>query len=401
MADDSGPVPGPGLAATDEEAARQRVTWAELFVDLVWVFAITEIAGTLAGAHGLGAVARTLLLFVPLWWGWVGLTLLGNTSGQALELVRGRLTLFLLAGCALGMTVAIPGAYTHQGLLYAGCYCGLRLLLWAGIQRHPLIEGLRLNPFAVSLLVGAPLFLAGGLLGGRARVALWTAAALADVLTPVVLRNRLRGARVQSDHLPERFGLFLIIALGETVVAVGGQAAASSLSALTLETLALSFLLIVALWWTYFHYGASAVQHSLATDPVQARIVRDVFSYVHFGYVVGIICVAVGLKKLLAHPLDHPHTMAESLLAPGVTLYLLSFGFGRWRMFGAVGVPRLVATVTCLLIAVTARVMPSLAVAALVTGVLVAVNAVEAWLVTSKRPLPVVHLRRHLTRRTT
>ncbi len=365
MPDDS-PPSGPEWEGLDQgldqagETPRQRVTWAELFVDLVWVFAVTEIAGTLALSHGAGEVARTLLLFVPLWWGWVGVTLLGNASGAALDTAGGRLTLFLLAGCALGMTVAIPGAYAHQGFLFAVCYLALRLLLWIGIRRHPLYGGLRMDPFAVSLLVSAPLFLAGAMADGRLRVVIWGAGALIPVLSPVVLGHRLHGIRVESEHLPERFGLFLIIALGETVVAVGGQAAAGPLDALSLATLALSFALIVTLWWTYFHYGAPAVQHSLKSDPVQARIVRDVFSYVHLGYVVGIICVAVGLKKLLAHPLAEPNTAAELLLAPGVGLYLFCFGLARWRMFGAMGLPRLVTSLVCVVVAVAAPLVPAL-----------------------------------------
>jgi low temperature requirement protein LtrA len=397
MPDDPEPASGADVREAGE-APRQRATWAELFVDLVWVFAVTEIAGTLAASHGLGEVARTLLLFVPLWWGWVGVTLLGNASGAALDTARGRLTLFLLAGCALGMTVAIPRAYEGQGLLFACCYLALRFVLWAEMHRHPVLRGRRVEPFSVSLLVSAPLFVAGGLVQGSWRATLWTLAALIGVFNPTLLGHRFEGFRVQTEHLPERFGLFLIIALGETVVAVGGQAAASSLDALTLAVLALSFFLIVSLWWSYFHYGARAAQHSLETDAVQARIVRDVFSYLHFLLIVGIIFVAVGLKKLLAHPLAEPHTVAELLLAPGVALYLLGFCFARWRMFGAVGVPRFAGMLSCLAIAVAAPLMPALAVAALVAAVLIAVNGTETWLMVTHRVL-LLHVPRGLARR--
>lgn len=378
---------------------RQRVTWAELFLDLTWVFAVTQIAGTLAGAHGMSALARTLLLLIPLWWGWVGATLLGNAAGAAIDGARGRLILFVIAGCGLGMTVAVPGAYAGRGLLFAGCYFALRLLLWAEMRRQPFFGGLRVEPFAVSLLVSGPLFLVGGVATGPWRVGAWAAAALIEVLSPTLLGHRLDHVRFETEHLPERFGLFIIIALGETVVAVGSQAASVSLDALTMTTLVLSFGLIAALWWTYFHFGAPAVQHSLATDPVQARIVRDVFSYGHFVYVVAIICLAVGLKKLLAHPLAAPHGVPELLLAPGAGLYLLGFCYARLRMFGAVGLPRFLSSLACFGLAFAAPLLPAIAVAALVTAVLVVLNAVEAWRVATGRPLPLVPMPHRRRRR--
>ena len=112
------------------------------------------------------------------------------------------------------------------------------------------------------------------------------------------------------------------------------------------------------LWWTYFHYGAPAVRHSLEHDPAQSRIVTDVFSYAHLGYVIAIVEVAVGLKKLLAHPLDVPHSLPELLLAPGVALYLWGFCYARWRMFGAATLQRFTAALTCCAVAAAAVVLP-------------------------------------------
>lgn len=378
-------------AQAREGLSEQRVTWAELFFDLVWVFAITQIAGMLAGAASFGDVARTLLLLVPLWWGWGGVTMLGNTAGAALDGARGRMLLFILAGCGLAMSVAIPQAYGGRGLLFAGAYCVLRLVLWAAMRRQPANDGLRLT-FAVSLFVSSPLFVLGALSSGGWRTAAWAAAALIEVLGPTLLRRRLTQVRFETAHLPERFGLFLIIALGETVVAIGVQASASPLDLAAGAALALGFLVIIGLWWTYFHYGASAAHYALATDPVQARIARDVFSYAHFVYVAAIICVAVGLKKTLAHPLDHPHKVTELLLAPGVGLYLLGFCYSRLRMFGAIGLTRFLAAVACLAVAVAAPFLPQLAVAAAIAVVLVVLNVVEAWRVETGRPFLLLRL---------
>jgi low temperature requirement protein LtrA len=367
--------------------SEQRVTWAELFVDLVWVFAVTQIAGTLADADGLGAAAMTMLLFLPLWWGWVGVTLLGNAAGATLDTARGRLILFALAGCGLSMAIATPHAYTSRGLLFAGGYCALRLLLWTVRRGQAGFRGIRLEPFAVSLFIAGPLFVLGALTSAGVRVAAWTIAVAVEVLAPAVLTRRPGEARFETAHLPERFGLFLIIALGETVVAAGANATTIPLGPATAVTLGLCFVIMILLWWSYFHYGAPAARHSLSTDPVQARIARDVFSYAHLVYVLAIICIAVGMKKALLHPLDAPHTLTELLLAPGAGLFLAGFCYARQRMFGAIGLPRFLGAAACAAVAAGAWLLPQVAVAALVAAVLVTVNAVEAWRVESGRPL--------------
>ncbi|MFD0592289.1 low temperature requirement protein A [Catellatospora coxensis] len=136
--------------------------------------------------------------------------------------------LFGAAGCGLLMSVAIGQAYGDHAVLFAVAYAVLRLVLWAvrsGLagQRRPCLE-----PFAVALFVSAPLYLAGAVLGGTWQTALWVAAAVIELSSPRLLRGRLSGMRYETAHLPERFGLVLIIALGETVVATGNQAAAAS-----------------------------------------------------------------------------------------------------------------------------------------------------------------------------
>ncbi|SEL70683.1 low temperature requirement protein A [Rhodococcus maanshanensis] len=384
-----------------EPPPEQRVAWAELFFDLIWVFAVTQIATALAGAHDIGEAARLLLLFMPLWWGWVGTTLLANRAGALVDQALGRVALFSVAGCGLLMSVAVGGAFDDRALVFAAGYVVLRLLLWVISCRLPGGSArLRLEPFAVAAFVAAPLFLLGAFLEGPGRIAAWTAAALIELIAPRVLPASLNHVRIETAHLPERFGLFLIIALGETVVAVGGQAAGIDLDGPTYAAFALAFLIIVLLWWTYFHYGAPAARHSLEHSPEQARIVTDVFSYAHLIYVTAIIAIAVGLKKLLAYPLSVPHSLPELLLAPGVALYLFGFCYARWRMFGAATVQRAAAAAACCAIAVAAPLLPALATAMLVLAVLLALNGYEAWIVTTHRPLPLLRLPRIVRRET-
>ncbi|MER5862148.1 low temperature requirement protein A [Kitasatospora sp. NPDC002040] len=378
--------------AEERERAEQRVTWAELFFDLVWVFAITQIAVAVAHAHSVLDLATAIMLFLPLWMGWVGAALLGNATGESLDGVHGRLLVFALAACGLGMSVAVPEALGDRGVLFGVCYVLMRLILWQRMRRWPTFGGLRIEPFSVSLLAAGPLFLVGSFLDSGPRQLLWALGAVIEVLGTALLGKRLDRARFETSHLPERFGLFVIMALGETVIAAGGHVSEGHLGTVALVTLGVAFVLIVLLWWAYFHYSAPAARHSLDQDPVQARIVRDVFSYAHLAYAVAIILMAVGLEELLAHPMEHPHELPQLVLAPGAALYLAGFCYARWRMFGAPAVPRSTGVLACLGVAVAAPALPLLVTAVLVALVLAAVNGVEAFIVETGRPLPLLRV---------
>ncbi|MDI2131096.1 low temperature requirement protein A [Yinghuangia seranimata] len=400
VAEDPGPATGPEPevpGATEDLIPReQRVTWGELFFDVVWVFAVTQLSDSLAHAHGPGGAAKALLLLVPLWWCWVGATVLGNTAGDAVDSTRGRMVLFALAGCGLVMSVGIPRAYEsgdHGGaVLFALAYLALRAGLWAALRTRPEFAGTPWNPFTAALATAAPLFLLGAVLEGPARVTVWAAAAAADILAWVLLSSKLCRIRFETAHLPERFGLFLIIALGETVMAIGTQASSHPFTAPELASLAVGFVLILLLWWTYFHFGAPAARHSLETDPRQSRIVREIFTYCHALYVTSIIFVAVGLKKLMAHPLDAPEGTPALLLAPGIALFLLTFCYSRWQMFGGVGTIRFCGGVAAVVLACLAPLLPGIVVAALGAAILSTVNVSEAYVVGSGRTIPLLNL---------
>ncbi|MCF2530379.1 low temperature requirement protein A [Yinghuangia soli] len=393
----------PAAAESGESEAReQKVTWGELFFDVVWVFAVTQLATSLAYSHGPGGAAKTLLLIVPLWWCWVGATVLGNTAGEAVDTPKVRFTLFALAGCGLVMAVGIPRAFQSGGhggaLLFALAYVVLRSLLWASLRSRPAFRGNGWNPFTCALAVAGPLFLLGAVLEGPGRVAAWSAAAAVEIGGWVLLSGKLDKVRFETSHLPERFGLFLIIALGETVMAVGTQASDHPITASRLVVLGIGFVMIVALWWTYFHYGAPAARHSLETDPKQSRIVREIFTYCHASYVTAIICIAVGLKKAMAHPMDAPSGTPALLLAPGVALFLLTFCYSRWQMFGAAGALRFWFAVAAIVLACCAPLLPAVVVAGLVVVLLGVLNAVEAWNVETGRPIPLMRMPRLLRR---
>jgi low temperature requirement protein LtrA len=222
------------------------------------------------------------------------------------------------------------------------------------------------------------LLVVGGLLNGGWRLALWGTAALIDLTVPRLLRRRLALVHFDSGHLPERFGLFLIIALGESIVAIGIAAAPDLMSPARLGAVAAAFALACALWWVYFAFAASAVQYALSVAAVQNDIIRQVLAYGHLSLISAIIAVAVGLAEVVHHPTAPLHLDVAALLIGGCALYLATFGYTRWRMFRRIGWSRLTAAAVCLVLLPAAPVVPALAVLLALVVITVTLNLAEA-----------------------
>ena len=364
-------------AAAESE---KRVTWAELFFDLVFVFAITQVSALLHDDHSWAGVGRAGVVFVPIYWGWVGTTIFANL--RDVDDPLDRLTIFAVGLCSLLMALAVVGAYGDRGLLFGGGYMLLRVILAAAVFRGWRMSA---NAFSVGLLVTGPLLVAGGLTAGSARIALWAMAAFIDLAVPAVLRKRLVNVRFEASHLPERFGLFVIVALGESIVAIGGPAAsAGALAWEQVAAVALAFALACGLWWLYFVYAASAVRHALETASVQTDIVREVLSYGHLFFLAGIISLAVGLAEVVGHPIEHLHLDVAALLFGGTALYLATFGYTRYRMFRQWSTTRLGAAVIVLAVLPFAPRVTGVLALAVLTIVVVALNLEEHRRVTAR-----------------
>lgn len=354
------------------ELPEKRVTWAELFFDLVFVFAVTEVSSLLHEHHGWAWVLRAVIVFVPLYWSWVGMSFLANA--QDLTSASSRIGIFAVGLTGLFMALAVPDAYGDRGALFGCAYMAARILLaYLMFRRIPFT----INPVAVGLGVSGPLILAGGFVHGTARVAIWGLAALIDLSSPTILRRRLRSMRFDPGHLSERFGLFLIIALGESVVEIGGPAADGHLSAGVLSAVAAAFVLAAALWWVYFHFAADAMRYALTTAKVQTHITRHVLTYGHFALIASVISVAVGMREAIAHPGENLPWGVSGLLVGGCAIYLATYGYTRWAMFKLVSTTRLTAAGVMLVVLPIAPHVPSLAALILVAAVLVALNVVE------------------------
>jgi low temperature requirement protein LtrA len=357
-----------------EPVGEKRVSWAELFFDLVFVYAVTAVSTLLQADTSWAGVLRALIVFVPVYWAWVGAAILANQRDTARPALR--LALFGTALAALFMALAVPAAYAESALLYAGAYWLGRLVLGSVLVVEAL-RGRRLpvNPHLVSAVLTGPLLVSGALVHGHARELAWGVAAVIELASVTVLRSRLSRLHFDASHLSERFGLFVLIALGESVVAIG--ASASPLEPAVCSAVAAAFALSCGLWWVYFNYAADAVRHALATAAVQVDITRLVLSYGHLSFIAAIIGVSVGMHEAVAHPGTPLSWAFAGLLGGGTSLYLATFGFTRWAMFRLVSVTRLAAAVVVLAALPLLAVVPAVAGLALLAVIVGVLNLVE------------------------
>jgi low temperature requirement protein LtrA len=370
----------PGDSLNDQEVDHgHRVTPLELFFDLVFVFAITQVTGFLADTPTWEGLLQGLLLLGALWWAWAGFAWLTNTLDPEEGSVR--LAVFGSMAAMLIVSLATPTAFGDDSLLFAVAYFvvrALHLLLYAIAARGDralLSAVVRIVPSATlgpALVVVAAFFEVGP------QMALWTAALAVDYLG--VIPGGMRGWRVAPEHFVERHGLVVIIALGESIVAIGVGARGLSLDAGLIAAALLGIAVICALWWTYFDWVIFVAQARLAeaTGAGRAALARDLYSYLHLPMVVGIVLFALGLKTTIAH-VDSPLGTIEALgLCGGVALYLLAHIALRLRIGGGLGRGRPVATVVLIGLIPVATAAPALATLALVTAVCAGLIAYEA-----------------------
>jgi low temperature requirement protein LtrA len=357
-------------------AEERHASWLELFFDLVFVVAVTRVSSLLDEQLSWGGALRTLVVFVPIYWLWVGTSIQTNLQDVTRPLLRIRIFGVALAG--VFMALSLPEAYGHLGLLYALAYWLGRLVLGVGIVLDALRRGAwPINPYGVSMVLTGPMLVVGALVHGDAREVIWAAAALIDLSSPTVLRPRLRGMQLDAGHLAERFGLFVLIALGESVVSVGTSADPHHLTTAQGFAVAAAFVLSCGLWWVYFHFAADAMRYALATAKVQLDVTRLVLSYGHLSFIAAIILVAVGMRASIAHPGTDLSWALCALIIGGTALYLASFGFTRWAMFRLVSWTRLTAAAAVVAVLPIARYVPALVTLTALAAILIALNTVE------------------------
>jgi low temperature requirement protein LtrA len=357
----------------------QRVTPLELFFDLVVVFAITQVTEFLSDDPTWPGLLRGLLLLGVLWWAWAAYAWLTNTLDPEVGAVR--LVVFGAIAAMLVVSLAVPNAFGTDGVAFGIAYLIVRtlhLVLYAiaGRRDRDLLRAVvRIVPTAT---LGPGLLVIAGFLDGSGQLSLWGAALAIDYLG--VLVGHMRGWRVSPEHFVERHGLIIIIALGESIVAIGVGAAGVPLDAGLIVGALLGITVVAALWWSYFDWVAFVAQARLAeaTGVARATLARDAYSYLHLPMVAGIVLFALGLKTTLADVDGALPTIPALGLCGGVALYLLAHVALRLRIGGGLGHGRPVATILLLALLPVAGEVPALTALGLVAAVCVALIAYEA-----------------------
>jgi low temperature requirement protein LtrA len=358
------------MAETQSE--RGRVTPLELFFDLVVVFAITQLSTFLSHDPTWGGLLRAALLLGAIWWAWSAYAWLTN----ALDPEEGGIRLAMLGavGAMLVLSLAVPGAFGSDGVVFGVAYLVVRLLhlvlfAIAGRGDRDLFRAaMRTLPASV---VAPILLIVAGLVHGTAQVALWGAALAIMYLVPLV--GHMRGFRVSAEHFVERFGLIIIIALGESIVAIGVGAAGLPLDAGVIVAALLGAMVAACLWWSYFDWVIYVAQARLAefTGSRRAVFARDVYSYLHLPMVGGIVLFAFGLKVTIAHAGASLEGVEAVGLCGGIALYLLAHVGLRFRTSRTIGRGRPVAALLSLALIPVATTIPALTALGMIAAVCV------------------------------
>jgi low temperature requirement protein LtrA len=318
-------------------------------------------------------------LLGALWWAWAAYAWLTNTLDPEEGAVR--LAVFAAIAAMLIVSLAAPGAFGADSVTFGVAYLvvrALHLVLYAiaGRGDADLFRAvLRIVPTAT---FGPALLVIAAFLHGPGQLALWGVALAIDYLGPLV--GRMRGWRISPAHFVERFGLIIIIALGESIVAIGVGAAGLPLVAGVIAAALLGMTVAACVWWSYFDWVIFVAQAALAeaTGASRAALARDAYSYLHLPMVAGIVLFAFGLETTL-HDVNDPLRMVPALgLCGGIALYLVAHVALRSRSAVAFGRGRPVATILLLGLVPVARVVPALTALGLVAVVCAALIGYEA-----------------------
>ena len=348
-----------------DEQAQARVTPLELFFDLVFVFALTQVTAYMADELNWQGILRGALVIMLLWWAWTGYAWLANVASAEeppikLSILAGMSAMFVLALCIPEAFDDAPGGLNGPVVL-ALCYLLFRFMhfvMFMIVARDD--PGLRsqLLRFAPSVLVGSAVLLVASQYDGWAQTALWMLALVADYVGTAL--GGFSGWRLPAPrHFSERHGLILIVALGESIVAIGVGVAKEPISWVIILASLLGLVLASAMWWAYFDVSALLGEHALASEPPETRVrlARNAYSFGHMPLAVGVVLVALGLKEVLLYVSDSSHhelteplpSVALAALIGGVVVYLLGHVVFKWLTVHSVSAVRLAAAGVLLL----------------------------------------------------
>jgi low temperature requirement protein LtrA len=308
-----------------------RVTYVELFFDLVFVFAVTQISHTLLAHFTLLGALQVTLLFLAVWWVWVFTSWITNWLDP--EKTPVRLLLFAMMLGGLVLSTSIPAAFEARGLWFAIAYAAMQvgktIFLW--VSTPPSRPRTRMNAVRIAawLSMSAIFWIAGGVMEGQSRLVLWAIALVIEYISPAVRfwiprygASSVADWVIEGGHMAERCALFIIIALGESIVVIGATFAELTWTTENVLAFVAAFVGSLAMWWIYFHIGAEAGSEQLSKSSEPGRLARLAYTYLHMPIVAGIIVSAVADELVLKHPGGHSDLKTVISAIGGPLLFL-------------------------------------------------------------------------------
>ncbi|MEX2048579.1 MAG: low temperature requirement protein A [Gemmatimonadota bacterium] len=365
-------------ARRHEEGADERVTPLELFFDLIFVFALTQVTGLIYGDPTWAGLTKGMLVLGILWWAWAAYAWLTNTINPDEGWVR--IVMFGAMAAMLVASLAVPDVFGDDAFLFACAYAIVRLAhlaLYAVAGRGDRDLLAAIARLGAGSLISIVLLFTASALDGPVQTAVWALAVVIDLAGAWIGGGR--GWRLEAGHFAERHALIVIIAIGESIVAVG-VGATTELGTGVIAAAILGLAVAAALWWAYFDVVAIVAERRLreATGSAQLRMARDSYSYLHLPMVAGIILFAVGMKKTLADMGEPLAVVPAVALCGGVALYLIAHILFRLRNVRTLNRQRLVVAALLLALLPIAVEIPALATLASVASLCIGLIAYEA-----------------------
>jgi low temperature requirement protein LtrA len=358
----------------------QRVTPLELFFDLVFVFGFTQVTTVLSNDSTWQGLGHGVLILVALWWAWAAYAWLTNSIDPDEEAVWG--SLLVAIGAMFIAALAVPEAFGRHGVVFGVAFLiviimqvALYILASASRGDRDLVAAIaRITP---SSLGGAILILVAGFVSTDLKPFLWLAGLVVALLLPLLVP--LQDWRVRPAHFVERHGLIVIIAIGESLVAIGFGARGTGLTAGVIVAALLGLVVAASFWLAYFDFFPQRAQQLLIdrSGAQQSALARDTYTYLHLPMVAGIVLFAFAVKETLAHVGDVLDTVPALCLAGGSALYLFAYVAVRWRISRTARGGRLAAALACALLIPVALTVPAIAALAVLAAVWIALHAYE------------------------
>jgi low temperature requirement protein LtrA len=371
-----------------------RVTYAELFFDLVFVYAITQISHTLLGRFTPSGAIQVTLLLLAVWWVWVYTAWITNWLNPELTPVRILLFLLMLGGLVLSMS--IPTAFEARGLWFATAYAAMqvgRTVFWlASIPLHRTLVRWNAIRILAWLSVSAVFWILGGFAQAQSRLVLWTVALSIEYVSPAVRfwiprygASTVEEWAVDGGHMAERCAGFIIIALGEAIVVNGATFADLTWTAETVGAFLSAFVASIAMWWIYFHKGAAAGSELISKSSESGRLARLAYTYLHLPIVAGIIVSAVADELVLKHPDGASDLRTISTAIGGPSLFLIGTILFKLTIRGFLQLSHGVGIIALAVLTWFARDLSPLMLSALTTAIMIVVAVWESVSLRSSR----------------